>query len=57
MDIYATVLKEIAYVQLIPSICRANAYNYTNLVFAKACGTQFHCVSRLIICLAYANNM
>jgi hypothetical protein len=57
MDVYATVLKEIAYVQLISSICRADACSRTDLVFAKARGTRFYCVSRLIICLAYANNM
>jgi hypothetical protein len=57
MDVYATALEEIAYVQLISSICRADAYSRTDPVFAKACGTRFHRVSRLIICLAYTNNM
>jgi hypothetical protein len=57
MDVYATALEEIAYVQLIPSICRADACSRTDPVFAEARGTRFHRVSRLIICSAYANNM
>jgi hypothetical protein len=34
IDIYTTVLKEIVYIQLIPSIYRANAYSRSDLVFA-----------------------
>jgi hypothetical protein len=44
-------------VQLIPSIYRANAYSRTDLVFVKAYNTRFYYISRLIIYLAYINNI
>jgi hypothetical protein len=43
--------------QLIPSIYRANTYSRSDLVFAQARGTRFHCVSNPIICSVYANNI
>jgi hypothetical protein len=39
MDVYATVLEEIAYMQLISSICRADACSCIDPVFAEARGT------------------
>jgi hypothetical protein len=57
MDVYATTLEEITYIQLIPSIYRANAYSRSDPVFAQARGTRFHRVSNPIICLAYTDNI
>jgi hypothetical protein len=39
INVYTTILEEIAYIQLIPSIYRANAYSYFDLVFAQAYNT------------------
>jgi hypothetical protein len=57
MDVYATALEAIAYIQLIPSICRANACSRSDPVFTQARGLRFHRVSKLIICSVYADSM
>ena len=39
IDVYTTALEEIVYMQLIPSIYKANAYSRSNPVFAQAYST------------------